>query len=62
MPILCLSPEESHVSDILNKTKGNIITRHGEIEKLLSELVAFLRIDAAQIFRTGAEKKRYAHA
>lgn len=61
-PILYIGPEESHVSDILNKTKGNINVRHGEVDKLVSELDAFSRLDAAEIFRIGEENKRYAQA
>ncbi len=61
-PILYIGPEESHVSDILNKTKGNISVRHGEVEKLVSELDAFLRLDPDEIFRIGEENKRYAQA
>ena len=57
-PILHLGPEESHVLDILNKTKGNISTRHDEIGKLVSELDAFSRLNAAETFRIGEEKIR----
>ncbi len=61
-PILYIGPEESHVSDILNKTKGNISVRHGEVEKLVSELDAFLRLDPDEICKIGEENKRYAQA
>jgi hypothetical protein len=59
-PILYIGPKESHISDILNKTKGNISVQHGEVEKLVNELVAFSRLDSVQIIQTGEENKRYA--
>lgn len=59
-PILYIGPEESHVSDILSKTNGNISVRHGEVEKLVYELESFSRLDAVDIRRIGEENKKYA--
>jgi colanic acid biosynthesis glycosyl transferase WcaI len=59
-PILYIGPEESHVSDILRNTTGNISVRHGETEKLVNELNEFSKLDASEILRIGQDNKKYA--
>ena len=61
-PILYIGPEQSHVSDILNRCSGNISVRHGEVEKLVYELDAFSRLDVTEVRRIGEQNRRYAQA
>ena len=59
-PILYIGPRDSHISDILNNTTGNISVRHGEVEKLVIKLEEFSKLDSSEIQRIGEYNKKYA--
>ena len=59
-PILYIGPRDSHISDILSNTTGNISVRHGEVEKLVIKLEEFSKLDSSEIQRIGEYNKKYA--
>jgi colanic acid biosynthesis glycosyl transferase WcaI len=59
-PILYIGPKASHVGDILNNLSGNIIIEHGQVEKLVSELEDFSKLNFDQVKKIGLKNRLYA--
>lgn len=59
-PIIYIGPKESHVGDIIDELQGNIFTEHGDVTKLVDELLAFKAKDISVIEAIGINNKKYA--
>jgi colanic acid biosynthesis glycosyl transferase WcaI len=58
-PVLYIGPDESHITDILNKINGNIIVRHSESEILKEKLLCFKNGYGARAKETGLLNRDY---
>lgn len=59
-PILYIGPNNSHVTDILNKLSGNIQIKHGESVKLAKALNEFASLSGEEINVIGNNNLNYA--
>ena len=59
-PILYIGPSSSHVTDILNQLENNVVVRHGEVDLLVSQLLAFADLNENQMVIVGKKNLEYA--
>jgi glycosyltransferase involved in cell wall biosynthesis len=59
-PIIYIGPNESHVSDILDELKGNISVEHGQVEKLVEEILEFSKHSDEYLNKISTHNKKYA--
>ena len=61
-PVLYIGPRDSHVGDILDKLKDNIVVEHGQTEKLVNELERFSLLKFDEIQKIGKNNRIFAEA
>ena len=59
-PILYIGPIESHVGDILDELNSNIYVEHGEVDRLVDELIQFANLKIEILEKIGSENQKYA--
>lgn len=59
-PIVYIGPSPSHVSDILDLLNGNIIVEHGQVEKLVKNLVDFASLNPDVVEKISKRNMDYA--
>lgn len=59
-PILYIGPKQSHVGDIIEKLSSNIFVKHGEVDKLVNELIQFSDSKMDRLEKIGSENKKFA--
>ena len=59
-PILYVGPSQSHIADILNNIKGNILVQHGEVDLLVKELISFSEKGEIEWNKIGMNNMEYA--
>ena len=59
-PIIYIGPNESHITEILDKCDGNISVRHGEYNKLVELLIRFAETTENQRINIGKKNRQYA--
>ena len=60
-PILYIGPDDSHISEILDKCPGNISIRHGETNLLVESLISFSKKSKQDINLIGYNNKIFAN-
>jgi hypothetical protein len=60
-PILYIGPEESHISDILNRCPGNISVKHGESDLLVQSILDFANTSDESKRTTGNLNRAFVH-
>lgn len=59
-PILYIGPEQSHISEILDKCPMNISVRHGDIDKLFDEIIKYGKLNENERQAIGQNNMEYA--
>jgi len=59
-PILYIGPKSSHVTDVLDSTKGNIIANHGEVKQIISKLELFALLSPKEKEKIGEQNAKIA--
>ena len=59
-PIIYIGPTPSHVTDILEHVPGNIIVNHGQVDRLVEEIVSLMAKGVSELERIGNANLRYA--
>ena len=59
-PILYIGPSSSHVTDILNQLENNLMVRHGDVDLLISQLLAFAVHNGDEMSIVGQKNFEYA--
>ena len=60
-PILYIGPENSHISEILDKCEGNISVKHGGFDSLVEKLDRFAKSSFEKNQLIGRNNKNFAH-
>lgn len=61
-PVIYIGPDESHITEILDKCDGNISVRHGEYNKLVESLIRFAETTENQRINIGNKNRQYAES